>query len=144
MNDVNVYCIMTLHFFSYKPCNLIRGITMRYISIVLAALLPLAGCSSTAPTVNAAPKADKVEVAAPVAVTPAPVEVVPAAPVAAPDAPAYSEDTKPAKAKKSKKKSKSKGKTKGKTKLKGKKSKKAHAKHGKKVKKAAKKADAAK
>ena len=127
MNDVNVYCIMTLHFFSYKPCNLIRGITMRYISIVLAALLPLAGCSSTAPTVNAAPKADKVEVAAPVAATPAPVEAAPAAPMAAPDAPAYTED-KPVK----------KSKKKGKKKLKGKKSKKAkHAKHGKKVKKAA-------
>lgn len=136
MNDDNVYCIMTLHFFSDKPCNLIRGITMRYIGIVLAALLPLAGCSSTAPTVNAAPKADKVEVAAPVAAAPAPVEAAPAAPMAAPDAPAYTED-KPAKAKKSKKK--------GKKKLKGKKSKKAHAKHGKKVKKAAKKpaADAA-
>ena len=134
MNDVNVYCIMTLHFFSYKPCNLIRGITMRYISIVLAALLPLAGCTSTAPTVNAAPKADKVEVAAPAAATPAPMEAAPA-PAAAPDAPAYTED-KPAKAKKSKKK--------GKKKLKGKKSKKAHAKHGKKVKKAAKKDAAAK
>lgn len=136
MNDVNVYCIMTLHFFSYKPCNLIRGITMRYISIVLAALLPLAGCSSTAPTVNAAPKADKVEVAAPAAATPAPMEAAPA-PAAAPDAPAYTEDKPAAKAKKSKKK--------GKKKLKGKKSKKAHAKHGKKVKKAAKKpaADAA-
>ena len=127
MNDDDVYCIMTLHFFSYKPCNLIRGITMRYISIVLAALLPLAGCSSTAPTVNAAPKADKVEVAAPVAATPAPVEAAPAAPMAAPDAPAYTED-KPVK----------KSKKKGKKKLKGKKSKKAkHAKHGKKVKKAA-------
>ena len=143
MNDVNVYCIMTLHFFSYKPCNLIRGITMRYISIVLAALLPLAGCSSTAPTVNAAPKADKVEVAAPAAATPAPMEAAPApAPAAAPDAPAYTEDKPAAKAKKSKKKSKGKGK--GKTKLKGKKSKKAHAKHGKKVKKAAKKDAAAK
>jgi hypothetical protein len=128
MNDVNVYCIMTLHFFSYKPCNLIRGITMRYISIVLAALLPLAGCTSTAPTVNAAPKADKVEVAAPVAATPAPVEAAPAAPLAAPDAPAYTEDKPVKKSKKSKKK------------LKGKKSKKAHAKHGKKAKaKAAKK-----
>ncbi|MEN9461679.1 MAG: hypothetical protein RIS84_1699 [Pseudomonadota bacterium] len=143
MNDVNVYCIMTLHFFSYKPCNLIRGITMRYISIVLAALLPLAGCSSTAPTVNAAPKADKVEVAAPAAATPAPMEAAPA-PAAAPDAPAYTEDKPAAKAKKSKKKSKGKGKGKGKTKLKGKKSKKAHAKHGKKVKKAAKKDAAAK
>lgn len=133
MNNVNIYCIMTLHFFSYKPCNLIRGITMRYIGIVLAALLPLAGCSSTPSTVNAAPKADKVEVTAPAAAPmAAPVDATPAAPMAAPDAPAYTED-KPVKAKKKK----------GKKKLKGKKGKK-HAKHGKKVKKAAAAAPAAK